>query len=308
MKTIEAIYSPVCEASIAFIGRLRKWMENTGVNVLSAPYDAASIAQAELYHASGLLVHNRLMDSCFVDVFFEGKRIDSVPLNKSRIFRALGMTCDDMTDEEAPIEEAVTTQQAREAIFGNAISWIPITKETVQEELTMCLSNYPFGNPPARFHKQCIETKLKVFDEVWPRETCAGVYAKLDNKVIGLLEVMPREILKKYGFLTGSAGCDGAYLTVGCYEVGYGMPRKEIIDELMRHLEMIHGMFTRKMLEGIGVFEWPEGFTPYWVYDKYGFTRQANISENKVVMEKNYQTISNSSLLGSLGNFPEGSV
>ncbi len=125
-----------------------------------------------------------------------------------------------------------------------------------------------------------------MLNEVWSKEKCAGVYAKLGNKVIGLIEVLPREILKKYGFMTGSIGRDDEYLTVGCYEVGRGMPRKEILDELMRHLEDIYWMFTRKRIEGIGVFEWPDGFTPYWVYDKYGFSRKEMISKNKVVMEK----------------------
>jgi hypothetical protein len=45
-------------------------------------------------------------------------------------------------------------------------------------------------------------------------------------------------------------------------------------------------MFTRPRLEGIGVFEWPDGFTPYWVYDKYGFRKSETITERKVVMEK----------------------
>lgn len=287
MKTLEVIYSPICEASMAFVGRLKEWVENADINIISAPYDAASIAQAELYHANDLLTNGKMIDSCFVDVFFEGQRIDSVPLNKNRIFSALHIGSDDTADDERPvIEKTMTIQQVQHAILGDAISWIPITRETVAEELTMCLCNYPFGNPPVRFHKQCMETKKLVFDEVWSKEKCAGIYAKLENKVIGLLEVFPREVLRKYGFMTGSVGCNDEYLTVGCYEVGYGMPRREIIDELMRHLEMIYGMFTRKILEGIGVFEWPEGFTPYWVYDKYGFSRQEEIAKNKVVMKK----------------------
>ena len=126
-----------------------------------------------------------------------------------------------------------------------------------------------------------------MFNHVWAYEDCAGVYAKYEGKVIGLMEVFPREILRKYGFMTGSTGNDSEYLTVGCYEVGFGMPRLEIIDELMRHLEMSYRLFKRSRVEGIGVYEWPGGFTPYWVYDKYGFKKQKTITENKVVMVKN---------------------
>jgi len=86
--------------------------------------------------------------------------------------------------------------------------------------------------------------------------------------------------------MTGNMGNDNEHLTVGCYEVGYGMPRLEIIDELMRRLEMNYGLFRRRKIEGVGVYEWPDGFTPYWVYDKYGFKRQEAITDKKVVMMK----------------------
>lgn len=59
-----------------------------------------------------------------------------------------------------------------------------------------------------------------------------------------------------------------------------------MIDELMFHLENYYSSFKRSYIEGIGLFEWNEGFMPYWVYDKYGFKRSENITENEVVMEK----------------------
>ncbi|MCI2425073.1 hypothetical protein LM599_03530 [Candidatus Acetothermia bacterium] len=44
-------------------------------------------------------------------------------------------------------------------------------------------------------------------------------------------------------------GQAGKYLTVGCLEVGYGIPRKEMIDELMFHLELFYPDFQRHILE-----------------------------------------------------------
>jgi hypothetical protein len=92
--------------------------------------------------------------------------------------------------------------------------------------------------------------------------------------------------LKRHGFLTGTGDPDGDILTIGCLEAGLGMPRKEMIDELFFRLEKIFRLFKRKRIEGIGVYEWNEGFTPYWVYDKYGYKKTEEITKKKVVMVK----------------------
>lgn len=289
MKNIDVIYSPLCEASIAFVEGLKEWLRGQDVRVFPVSYDPDSAAQAALYRACGQLVRGRMMESCFVDVFYQGRRVDTVPLSKGKIYAALGIPLEDADSGAFPngqAAEGACPQVARHAIRSGAIAWIPITGETAADEMRMCLFNYPFGNPPARFHAQCFETKQRVFDEVWRKESCAGVYGKLGDTVIGLLEVLPREILKKHGFMTGRQGRDEAYLTVGCYEVGRGMPRVEVLDALMWQLENIYPLFAREMLEGIGVLEWPDGFTPYWVYDKYGFQRQERMNERKFVMQK----------------------
>ena len=235
-----------------------------------------------------------MLENCFVDVFCGGKLIDSVPLNRNKIYSALGIATDDNSDgaENASDESyfsaqnGLSAERLTELALNAEIIWAPITKETFAEEMTMCLKNYPFGNPPERFHERCACLKKRVFGEVWEKETCAGVYAKLNDKVIGLMEVFPREILRRHGFLTGTTGNDGDYLTVGCFEVGLGIPRKEMIDFLMSRLEKNYGLLRRKKLEGIGVYEWPEGFAPYWVYDKYGFNKKEEITDRRVVMEK----------------------
>lgn len=72
--------------------------------------------------------------------------------------------------------------------------------------MTMCLCNYPFGNPPKEFHESCRAIKTQVFLEVWGHEEIAGVFCTRKETVIGLLEVMPRELVKKYGYMTGTTG------------------------------------------------------------------------------------------------------
>lgn len=287
MIKIEVVYSPICEASASFMGILQEWLEGKNVEIISSIFDCSSEYQKKLYESNGLAVNGRMLETCFIDVFYKDRLIDSVPLSKRRIFLALGITDDNYIEDRFTIvPDNLSVDEFRKLVRNEEISWIPITKDTFMEEMDMCLHNYPLGNPPERFHSQCIKLKKHVFDQVWKEEVYAGIYAKYKDIVIGIIEVFPREIMKKYGFLTGSTGNDRDYLTVGCYEVGFGIPRKEMIDELMLHLELNQTCFSRKWLEGIGVYEWPDGFTPYWVFDKYGFKKKEIISEYKVVMEK----------------------
>jgi hypothetical protein len=67
-------------------------------------------------------------------------------------------------------------------INSEKIEWIPITKTSYMEEMSMCLHNYPFGNPPAQYHKDCIDIKSKIFEEVFEKESIAGIYAKIEIK------------------------------------------------------------------------------------------------------------------------------
>ena len=54
------------------------------------------------------------------------------------------------------------------------------------------------------------------------------------------------EILRKYGYMTGTTGDDSTYLSIGCYEVGYGIPRIDMINLLMQQLTEVFPLFSRK--------------------------------------------------------------
>lgn len=283
MKTIEVIYSPICESTGAMIGKLKHWLDGTDIQINIIPFHLRPPKMGNGREAS---------ENCFIDIYYCNKKIDSVPLHKDRIYTALGIKKDfEETDDELPLWEGLSKTQFINKINTGEIQFFPITKENYLKEMSMCLCNYPFGNPPKQYHEDCIALKSQVFTDVWKVEKIAGVFAQYDNRVIGLLEVMPREILQKYGFMTGTVGESKKYLSVGCYEVGYGIPRIEMIDELMRHLENMYRFFHRKEIEGIGVYEWNDGFNPYWVYEKYGFRKTEQLSENVVVMSKNITTL-----------------
>ncbi len=279
MRTIDVVYSPLCEATGAMLGKLTQWLEGTDVQINAIPFNLCPQRLRKKFEKG---------ENCFIDVFYGAERIDTVPLHQERVFAALGIKkeIEESDEERDAILVSFTPAQLIDKFKSEEIRFIPICQNNYLEEMSMCLCNYPFGNPPKQYHKNCVALKSQVFSEVWQMEEVAGIYAKYKETVIGLLEVMPREILKKYGYMTGTSGSDSKYLSVGCYEIGYGIPRVEMIDLLMNQLETIYPLFHRKQIEGVGVHGWDDGFNPYWVYKKYGFQEIEKLSESTVVMSK----------------------
>lgn len=287
MKSVTAVYSPLCSRNGEFLGLLEEWLNGKDIKIYKIPFDKITAREKEWYKSAGLANRNgRFKKSVFIDVFFEGNLIDSVPLKKEKIEKGLNIHIQAVEDKVKELLQKISATEFRDLLFQNQVEWQQIDETSYCDEMRLCIETYPYGNPPRRFHQRCMNMKKKVFAEVFTKEDIAGVFAKWQGKVIGLLEVFPREIIKKYGYLTGSHQKDTDYLTVGCFEVGYGIPRKEMIDELMVHLEAFYPKFRRHILEGVGTFEWNTGFTPYWIYDKYGFHRREVINETTVIMEK----------------------
>lgn len=284
------VYSPLCARNGEFLGLLEEWLDGR-VPIRVIPFNEITDKERELYASAGLVQDGRFKKSVFIHVFFEGELIDSVPLKKEAIEKGLNIKIQSDEDHSTGPRELMSVTAFRELVCTKKIQWVPLNKDTYLDEMRLCLENYPYGNPADRFHNQCITIKERVFKEVFGIVDTAGVFAVWNNAVLGLIEVFPREIVRKYGYLTGSHGEDETYLTVGCFEVGYGIPRKEMIDELFFQLEGIYPTLCRRFIEGVGTFEWNTGFTPYWVYDKYGFCRSETINEETVIMEKDIQNL-----------------
>lgn len=82
MQTLEVVYSPICEATGAMIGKLKQWLAGTDISITIYPY-----------HLCPQRLREKLKrdENCFIDVFYQGERIDSVPLHQDRIYAALGI-------------------------------------------------------------------------------------------------------------------------------------------------------------------------------------------------------------------------
>lgn len=278
MRHLEVVYSPLCEASGAFVGKLRAWLAGSDIQLTIMPYEV----YAQRHDVSAYRAEN-----CFIDVYDGEMLLDSVPLHREKLCAVLGIPpAPEPPASEPQLSHPMSVENYRALRAAGRVEFLPITSENFREEMQMCLCNYPFGNPPEAFHADCMHIKSRVFEEVWRSEALAGVYARLNGVVIGLLEAFPREIVRRHGYMTGHGGLDADYLTVSCYEVGYGVPREAMLGDLMAQLLRRSARFHRRMLEGIGVPGCREGFNPYWVYEQNGFHVSESLSDTAFVMER----------------------
>ena len=97
MKSVVVIYSPLCEQNGTFLSQLEEWLKSTGFNLCEVPFDEITEREKEWYESCGLLRNGRFKRSVFIDVFFEGKLIDSVPLKRENMEKELGI---DIRDTE----------------------------------------------------------------------------------------------------------------------------------------------------------------------------------------------------------------
>jgi len=284
---VTAIYSPACQANGMFLAKLEEWLAGTRFDLETIRFDHMSPRERAWYSWLGYLEPGGSFNrTVFIDVFHRGRLVDSVPLKKKNLENALGTV---LSGEEVCGVEPESHLSARkflELLSDGEVQAVPIRPDTLRREQSMCLEHHPFGSLPQKYHSACLAMKEPVFEQTFEQEGSAGVFLDSGNGVVGLLEVHPREVLRRNGFVVGRHGRDEDYLTVGCFEVAGGMPRVEVLDRLMMALLEQADTFSRPMLEGIGKLGWSGGFNPYWVYEKYGFCRQGELRRGWVVMEK----------------------
>lgn len=100
MKTIDVVYSPICEANGAFLGQLEEWLEDTDVKTNYIPYNSLTPKEVEWYKAQGSMCEKgRLVSSVFIDVFYNQKLIATVPIKKRKIEEALKINIKEHEEE-----------------------------------------------------------------------------------------------------------------------------------------------------------------------------------------------------------------
>lgn len=152
------------------------------------------------------------------------------------------------------------------------IEIIPLNRKSMDKEIDLCLKFHPSGMVPNPENaKKGRELKKKFLEMVFNKVDPAGFIALNSNKLIGLLELMPRDYAQKNGYITGSTGDDKDVLTIVCLEVSFSEDRNEVMDMLVSHLvNNLHIFSSFKEIE-VGAFPSDVEFHPSWVYEKHGF-------------------------------------
>ena len=115
MQIIEAVYSPLCEATGAMIGKLRQWLEGTDVQIRLFSFDHCPQRLKSKFKKG---------ENCFIDIFYCENRIDSVPLHCDRIYESLGIQASvkQKIDKEVMTFPAITSMQLNNAFRSGEIS------------------------------------------------------------------------------------------------------------------------------------------------------------------------------------------
>ena len=149
----------------------------------------------------------------------------------------------------------------------------PLSEETLDLELHLCLKCHPSGFSPAGPEvDEGRRLKRRFIQEVLQRVRYAGFVAEEENAPAALLELMPRSLARRNGYITGDDGEDDETLTIACLEVAYGYERKEMMRAMVSHLARNLKLFRPYRRIEVGAFPRDTDFHPDWVYREAGFT------------------------------------
>lgn len=155
----------------------------------------------------------------------------------------------------------------------------PLTEETLDLELDLCLRCHPSGFTPRGSEvEEGRRLKKRFVREVLRRVRPAGFVAEVDGGPVALLELMPREYARRSGYITGAGGVEGETLTIVCLEVAHGYDRKEMMRVMVSHLARNLELFRPYGRIEVGAFPRDVDFHPAWVYREHGF----RVAEDRV--------------------------
>jgi len=150
---------------------------------------------------------------------------------------------------------------------------LPLDENSMDLEIDLCLRCHPSGvvvNGEAA--EEGRDAKRLFLQGVLERVNPAGFVAEDSGAPVALLELMPRDVARLSGYVTGDEGEDGRTLTVACLEVAHGYERKPTIRMMVGHLVGNLGLFRPYRRIEVGGFPGDVDFNPAWVYEEAGFT------------------------------------
>jgi hypothetical protein len=152
------------------------------------------------------------------------------------------------------------------------IEIIPLTEETMDPEIDLCLKFHPSGYiVPKDDAIQGRIAKRKFLKKVFKKVRPAGFIAIEHDKPLALLELMPREIAARNGYITGSNDNKEDILTIVCLEVTSDQNRKQVMELMVTHLVNNLELFKPFKTIEVGAFPQNVDFHPAWVYEDNGF-------------------------------------
>jgi len=286
---VELVYTPQCPLGVHYVALVRSWLRGSDAEAREvdfwSDYDRAvtlvggsSIGDTT---QSGLALYCNVVFRVFADGLLVGgcppRREDVMPeLERLGAGGASGGTArgrgEDGGREEGDGREAGRTTGGEEA---GPLRLEPLAEGALDASCEICLRQPPSGAIPTReiaeagrrIRREWLESALRAGSP-------HGVVAFRGRSPVGVLECWPRGVARRSGWVSGTWGHDDEVFTIACLKVARGEDRKAVMEVLLVEcLERLAESRPDAYLETFATYEDPEGPSPYWLYDKYGFRR-----------------------------------
>lgn len=305
---VEVVYTPLCPWCADWLAGFQEELADLDVEFRAHNLWDDREAAWELLRGAGLATRGAtpmLLRNVYAQVFVDGEAVgEGVPLEPGRLSRvAVAAT----GDRAARRGESLARMGSNSAGVNDArpstplpggMSYsraLPRTGEVVrafdrlqlevlavpvaEAAFDLCLRRHPSGVSTRPGTDQAgFDVKRRWLEGLMLPGGLYGVRAMRGGQPLGIMEVYPREVAARAGFVTGNWEAPGLVFTITCLEVAAGEPRQPVmeflLEGLLRELDARCEAGSAPVhLEAFGVYGSLAGSNPYWLFEKYGFAR-----------------------------------
>lgn len=305
---VEVVYTPQCPWCADWLAGFREELKGLDVDFQSYNLWDDPEPAWELLRGAGLATRGAtpmLLRNVYAQAFVDGEAVgDGVPLEPGRLSRTamvatgdraarrgeslarMGADTAGVTDARPAAPLAGGTPYGRrlprtgEVALGlSGLSREALTVPVPGDAFDLCLRRHPSGiNPRPGAEDEGSGVKRRWLEGLRLPGGFYGVRALRGEQVVGIMEIYPREVSARAGFVTGNWEAPGGVFTITCLEVAREEPRQPVMEFLLEGL--IDDFAARcddqtppVYIEAFGVYGSLAGSNPYWLFEKYGFTR-----------------------------------
>lgn len=296
---VEVLYTPQCPFSALWLALAEEWLYDFEVEVRRiSMWDDYRQAEKLLIGSSlGTLTDRGLAlnENVFLRIFVDGLLVEGeVPPSREQVVSSVermgGLR------KQASTEDSVTTanglfpagvEEVNRGFEPGSLSLVPLERGRAPGGIPTCLRLHApsLAEDSPSWLEGC-SMKERWLEQIWEEVPVCGLVAMDGDRPVGAIEYLPRRLARRAGYVTGQWGDDGEVLTVTCIESARYWPRQAMMEYLLQGLldHLARDAGGARFLEACGCYQQPQGPSPYWLFDKFGFERREERVPGKAVI------------------------